>query len=167
MKAQCSHPGVCLNPVVARGLCNAHYLRLKLHGTTGAADIKRTRPAPSPCAIPECNKRRSKRDWCGTHYERWRIHGDPAVTHVSRGNPGYLAMHKQVHRRKGKASQQSCVHCGGQARQWAYDHLDPDERVGLMTVRGEEKELRYSRNPAHYIPLCVSCHVRFDQGVAA
>jgi hypothetical protein len=60
-----------------------------------------------------------------------------------------------------------CVHCGSQAKQWAYDHEDVNERTSTMIVRGQPVELRYSADAAHYIPLCVSCHVRFDQAVPA
>lgn len=163
----CTHPEGCPRPVSARGLCNAHYLRLMQHGDLGPAEVKRTRPSPAVCAAHDCDRPRAKRDWCGTHYERWRVHGDVTVTHVPRGNPGYLAMHKQVYRRRGTASAHPCAHCGGPAKQWAYDHADPNERIGTMVVRGEPVELRYSEDPEHYLPLCISCHVRFDQAVPA
>lgn len=29
------------------------------------------------CAVPSCDRPRSKRDWCGKHYLRWWRHGDP------------------------------------------------------------------------------------------
>lgn len=163
----CKHPDGCLRPVASGGWCNAHYLRLSIHGEVGPVEVRDTRPAPRTCAFPGCSKMRSKRDWCGTHYERWRVHGDVTITHVARGNPGYLASHKQVYRRKGKASGQICAHCGGQAAQWAYDHNDPNECTGPMVVRNEVVELRYSQDAEHYIPLCVPCHVRFDAAVPA
>lgn len=54
------------------------------------------------------------------------------------------------------ASNYSCGHCAGAASEWAYDHLDPEEKIS-----GDG--LRYSvKGRAHYVPLCSSCHRRFD-----
>lgn len=161
----CTHPGGCLRSVIARGLCNAHYLRMEQHGQLGPAAIRQTRNLALICAVEGCERRRAKRGWCGTHYERWRKHGDVSVSLVGRGNPSYLAAHKQIHRRKGRASSQTCAHCGAQAKQWAYDHLDKDERLGTMHIRDQDFELRYSVNPDHYIALCVPCHLQFDRAV--
>lgn len=163
----CQHSGGCERPVVAKGWCNAHYLRVQQHGSPGAASIQAASYAGEVCAFPDCLRPRAKRDWCGTHYERWRVHGDVTVSLVPRGNPGYLALHKQLYRRKGKAAAHPCAHCGVAAQQWAYDHLDPDERSGVMTVRGQDRQLRYSTDAGHYIALCISCHVQFDQAVAS
>lgn len=65
-----------------------------------------------------------------------------------------------VARLRGSASSHACAHCGGAAQQWAYDHLDADER---LEVRGGHL-VPYSLDAARYLPLCVSCHVSFDQG---
>jgi len=53
-----------------------------------------------------------------------------------------------------KASTRKCLHCGEQASEWAYDHQDPDERISARGAFSDKKE--------HYIPLCVSCHRKFD-----
>jgi len=163
----CKHPLGCERPVRAQGWCNAHYLRWKATGDPGVAEIKRVRPTGEPCAAEGCARPRSKREWCGTHYERWRVHGDASISLVARGNPSYLALHKQVYRRKGKASERQCAHCGSAAQQWAYDHLDPNERIAPIKVRDEVFDLRYSQDPEHYIPLCVPCHRQFDRAVVA
>lgn len=163
----CSHPDGCTRPVVARGWCNAHYLRVAQSGDPGGAAIERRRREPEACSVEGCTRPRAKREWCGTHYERWRTHGDVTISLIPRGNPDYLAMHKQIYRRKGPARNLQCVKCGQQARQWAYDHSDRGERKSTMMVRGNPVELTYSVNPDHYMALCVSCHVRFDQAVPA
>lgn len=164
----CQHPDGCPRAALAHGWCNAHYLRLKIHGEVGPAEIKRTRPEPRLCAAPDCPNMRLKRDWCAKHYERWRAHGDVTVSLVPRGDPGYLAVHKQVHRKRGKATSHACAHCGEQAKQWAYDHQDPNERVGVMVVRGyEEFHIRYSQDTSHYLALCIPCHRTFDREAMA
>lgn len=70
----------------------------------------------------------------------------------------YTGVHLRM-RRTDPASNHACAHCGGAASQWAYTHDDPNEK------RGEEGP--YSVDPSHYIPLCASCHIRFDQRRAA
>jgi hypothetical protein len=37
----------------------------------------------------------------------------------------------------------------------------------VQVVRGVPRELRYSEDHQHYIPLCVPCHLRFDSSESA
>jgi hypothetical protein len=71
-------------------------------------------------------------------------------------SPSYGTMHQRLGYVRGRASAHPCARCGGPAREWAYDHEDTD---ALTDPRGR----RYSADPAHYVPLCVSCHRTFDQ----
>lgn len=78
------------------------------------------------------------------------------------GNPkwrgdriGYAAAHDRVKAIHGSASTHSCRHCTGPAAHWAYDHTDPSEKH-------DPDEGTYSTDPARYMPLCASCHRRFD-----
>lgn len=114
------------------------------------------------CTYPDCQKPLAKRGWCGMHYERWRAHGDPSITKLPRDNPSYLSIHKQIYRRRGPARDYVCG-CGAQAKQWAYDHTDPDEVVGPMRIRDKIYMLTYSTDHSRYIPMCVPCHARFDR----
>jgi hypothetical protein len=65
----------------------------------------------------------------------------------------------RVRATKGSASQHTCP-CGAPAAHWAYDHQDPDQRIGQAGKRGEG--LPYSLNPDHYQPRCVPCHKAAD-----
>jgi hypothetical protein len=65
--------------------------------------------------------------------------------------PEYQAAHRRVRKLWGRASQYPCVMCDHQAEQWAYDWADPSSRE------------YYSDWPEFYMPLCRSCHVKFDQ----
>lgn len=48
-----------------------------------------------------------------------------------------------------------------QARDWSYDHTDPDERYGRDR---EGAALHpYSLDPARYQPRCRTCHIAFDE----
>lgn len=67
---------------------------------------------------------------------------------------GYYAVHDRVYREKGKARDHQCCACGETAKQWAYDHADPDERAS--------KNGPFSLHPSHYQPMCISCHKIFD-----
>ncbi len=76
---------------------------------------------------------------------------------------GYHGAHKRIRRIKGSASRQQCVHCGGAAREWAYDHSDLREISESLMRRGAFTSLVYSMSPDHYIPLCRPCHLVFDR----
>jgi hypothetical protein len=65
---------------------------------------------------------------------------------------------------RGAAADYLCEHCGVAAAQWAYDHKDSDERTGDV---GGGRFYAYSVKIEHYIPLCLSCHWRFDRTPSA
>ena len=121
---------------------------------------ERYRPAPRAprrirlCATAGCPVQVvSGRARCNQHT---RTHLEPSTT--------YGAVHLRVGKARGKAATHACVHCDAQADEWAYDHKDPAEITG-PTSRGIVTT--YSPDPDHYLPLCRSCHVRFDNGYGA
>lgn len=70
----------CGKEIVARGLCDMHYRRLKRHGDP----LKRTGRAVAgvrPCSINGCEGLTgvpgTARGLCASHYNRWQRHGDP------------------------------------------------------------------------------------------
>ena len=85
-----------------------------------------------------------------------------AVDYQARGlarrspDAGYVAAHSRVRRERGKAKYHGCTDCGAPAREWSYDHTDPDEVA-------DEKGRPYSLKPEHYSPRCVPCHRAFDR----
>lgn len=118
------------------------------------------------CSITGCNKPHNSHGFCGMHGRRIASTGSPFVvreqkreTHPQwRGDDvAYGGAHRRVYRDRGKAALYVCP-CGAQARQWAYDRTDPNERIEL-TPRGPRS---YSTDPNHYVALCVPCHKRFD-----
>lgn len=116
----------------------------------------RWRGGPQPC--PACGSPRSyhtgtsvkrcmncrNNSFQGTGNPKWRG-----------GEIGYGAAHDRVRALHGSASGHACRHCAGQAAHWAYDHTDPDEKH-------DPEEGVYSPDPIRYMPLCASCHKRFD-----
>ena len=116
------------------------------------------------CSIPGCTRPHWARSWCSTHYRRWYKTGSTDIgpkaareksARWSGDKITYSGMHQRLHRERGGATNHTCVHCGARARQWAYDHADPNERT-------DNQYGPYSVDPAHYIPLCMLCHRRFD-----
>lgn len=86
------------------------------------------------------------------------------LRHTDRSSPAHVsygAAHGRVHKARGPASDYPCVRCGGQARDWAYDHADPDVRYDVQI------HSPFSLDPNHYQPMCVQCHRRFDCGTDA
>lgn len=76
---------------------------------------------------------------------------------MSNNTPKYNTIHVRLRRRRGPARQSRCAGCSvKRADQWAYDHRDPDELVN-------DAGLAYSADLERYIPLCVTCHRRFDE----
>lgn len=112
------------------------------------------------CSIEGCDHAdRGNSQWCRMHYMRWYRYGDPLADFRSHRFVGdtvtYSGAHIRVRDRRGKASNQACVDCGGAAQHWTYDHADPNE---LHDQRGRP----YSGDPSHYVPRCVSCHKKAD-----
>lgn len=58
----------------------------------------------------------------------------------------YLRNHKLVYRLRGKAREHGCAHCGVAAHEWA-------------TLHGADGSDPWE----HYMPLCRSCHKRYDE----
>ena len=117
------------------------------------------------CAIEGCDHSdRGGYGWCRMHYMRWWRHGSPHQTNAGHRFIGdlvtYRGAHIRVRKRRGAASRQHCVECGRLAQHWAYDHADPHE---LIDPRGR----RYSGDPQHYRPMCVSCHKKADLALLA
>lgn len=76
----------------------------------------------------------------------------------------YLAAHKRVHHRRGRAAEHTCP-CGQPAEQWSYRGDSPREQEGWHTITGRKRRdvwVRWSPDPADYDALCVRCHSERD-----
>ena len=71
----------------------------------------------------------------------------------------YTGMHSRLARQRSKASAHTCVDCEQPAREWSYNHDDPDEIVGEH--RGSR--VVYSLDVEHYNPRCSRCHNALDR----
>lgn len=77
----------------------------------------------------------------------------------SRRCNSYITMHQRLSRAYGPANRQDCWACGEPGAAWAYDHLDPEERVETYhAFRG----LTWSPKDEHYMVLCTGCHRELD-----
>lgn len=68
-KRLCSVDG-CGKPHLARGLCNKHYLRLRIHGHALAGGPERHQA--DFCSDQSCNRRHFSRGLCRRHYAKWK-----------------------------------------------------------------------------------------------
>lgn len=67
----------CENKSLARGLCGAHYYRLRTSGNVSAErPIRHFRSSISRCTIDGCVKPEYSGGVCTLHYQRKRAHGD-------------------------------------------------------------------------------------------
>jgi hypothetical protein len=158
----CRVDGCDRHPNRLRGtICETHYCRIRRTGTT---DPRPPLPPIQPCSVDGCDTpaRARTHGLCGKHREAQRRWGDPTINKAGwarRDDPGYRAAHRRVARSKGPASRHACP-CGAPAAHWAYDHQDPDQRIGQAGAEGEG--LPYSLDPSHYRPRCVPCHKTED-----
>lgn len=154
---------ICDLPVYGRGWCKAHHQRWLTNGDPGTTPVRRKRPG-SRCSVSDCGRPHYARGWCRPHYVRWS-NKKPAATGAFIVHPvpvqalTYHTTHKRIAAERGPASDQSCVACGGEAAQWAYQHNDDNE---LTSEWGP-----YSSDVvASYEPMCRSCHQKFDRAMA-
>lgn len=80
--------------------------------------------------------------------------------HYSTVTPKYKNVHRRLFANRGRAKEYRCQHCSGPASEWAYDHNDPNELYEDWMGRGHLAP--FSTSLDHYIPLCSSCHKKFD-----
>lgn len=163
----CSIEG-CERKYYAFSYCRMHYRRWRATGDPGPVDPIRNVDR-NGCTVDGCDKPHKGKGYCRLHYQRWVKTGDPLVKlppvnpinwgpsngNWKSGEVAYITMHQRIIRSRGKATDQTCAKCDGSASQWAYDYSDPN---ALRDKRG----CPYSTDPGHYMPLCASCHKRFD-----
>lgn len=153
-KRTCS---ICGGPHYACGFCRLHWQRQRKSGDP-RADVPKRDWGRQSCSFPGCDEPHDAGGFCEKHWRRNHKHGDPSHVEKAgwRGDEvGYTAMHERIYRMRGPATDHTCQRCGKSAEDWAYDHSDPSERVELG--KGP-----YSTDPAHYMPLCHSCHMKLD-----
>ena len=143
----CSIEG-CGLPHYCKAMCRSHHGRWLRTGTPH-------KRAPMVCSVDGCWRPYKSRGWCEAHLSRWRRTGDPGGPLPTERTVTYNSAHRRIYRARGDADEFSCLHCGVSAQQWAYDHADPN----AITDQGPV----FSLEPSHYIPLCRSCHKRFDK----
>ena len=75
----------------------------------------------------------------------------------------YDSAHALVRRIRGRDSEHMCSSCRMcTAVHWAYDHEDPDAKLGKSRSGASVYDSEFSTDPSHYLPLCVPCHYRLD-----
>ena len=117
------------------------------------------------CSVPGCPRPHEAHGWCVSHYQRWQRNGAPGPVDIvpfPRATVGYNGAHHRVHRSRGRASDHACVDCGQPARNWSYDHSDPDQLVEVVTMGRWTGQMPFSLDTTRYQPRCVSCHKVFD-----
>ena len=104
--------------------------------------------ADRTCTIDRCDRKHYGRGVCQLHYDR--ILNEATTVPVT-----YHRAHRLLEAERGPARRNTCIDCGKPAREWSYDHKDPNE---VRTRTGA----RYSLDPKHYDPRCRRCHHVFD-----
>lgn len=113
---------------------------------------RRRRPGPGrprnpedTCWLPECERPIEAARLCGSHYHR-RLVGNNTLKIREYGNTlGYVNARKRLMKRRGRAKDQTCVHCGEPAVKWGFK---PD------AVIYHENDRPYSPDPDDYEAVC-------------
>lgn len=164
----------CDKPYRTKGMCPMHYSRIQRTGTLELTNPQRDRRGV--CVIDGCDK--LDMGWsglCGKHYARQKRNGHPLALRggpvVKRGaeHPNwcgddvtYGGVHQRVRKARGVAKNYLCIDCGKPARDWSYDHTDPNQKYD-----DDGEVLRpYSTDISRYVPRCVPCHRIFDMAQA-
>lgn len=134
------------------GYCHLHMSRLR-NGSDMYAPVPTVRTI---CSVAGCEAIHHAKGYCEGHYQR-KV-GKSSVLGDVHGDIRYSAAHLRVKAQWGSASQYSCVECGSQAREWAYDGTDPEQLFGHQTASEKSSKVFYSRYPEFYMPMCLSCH---------
>lgn len=149
----CDQPG-CDRQHLARGYCRMHYLRVYQYGS-----VELRRAKPEGCLVEECDNAHNSRGYCKKHYTRLIRNGTVDFVGQKRTEtPNYRRAHKWVREERGLAADHQCVDCGEKAREWSYDHTDPDEKKS-------PEGWVYSTDPSNYSPRCKSCHIALDRSI--
>lgn len=97
------------------------------------------------------------------HMRAWRALQPKTPVVLTTGETSYREAHHRIARRQGKARDQRCVGCAGQAVHWSYNGGSEQEQTELDK---NGNALRYSGNPDDYSPRCVTCHKFYDMRLA-
>lgn len=153
-----------------RGFCGGHYARFR-EGRDLGSPLRVVDPHRG-CLVSDCDRKHCARGYCDLHLAR--AHGRTnlpldAPIRTSLFDPcNWAASHARCRALWGSASQYSCIDCGLQAKDWAYDGADPSERLGETDPAniGSSSLVRYSLYPEFYMPMCRKCHAIRDKGAA-
>lgn len=124
-----------------------------------------------PCNAPECDRpARVRGRYCDGHLRQIRVYGElradiPLKLPNGSDKAGYEAAHKRVSRARGKAREHGCAHCPQPATNWAFMHGSSGE-LPAGTQRNGRPHGPYSLDVNDYIPLCQTCHRRYDVGMS-
>lgn len=143
----------CESPYLAKGYCRKHYERWRNHDDPLMMLPQRTN------GFQPGHKRGVGHRPAATAFKPGTR--GPETTQWKGDSVGYEAVHDRMRAYLGKASNYVCVDCGKQARDWSYNHTDPNETVA---VNKSGVLAAYSFDSAHYSPRCKSCHNAFDKG---
>lgn len=138
LKFECSAVE-CLKPALCKGLCNAHYLRMR-KGLNMDSPV-RIQGKNRKCKIEDCGKKHYGNDYCVNHWRTW--------------NRQNIKL-KLIEMMGGK-----CTVCKNTYHHAAFDfhHLDPSKKKFSITDKIQNLSFEeLIKETKKCILLCVNCH---------
>jgi hypothetical protein len=86
----CSVEG-CEKPYLSKGLCNAHYIRQRKHGSPSGGAYPTNNSGP--CSVESCETKAWSLGYCRKHYNRLKRNGDPLAGIAFHGEQAAFLRH--------------------------------------------------------------------------
>lgn len=77
----------CEKESLKKGLCNAHYLRMRRHGSPTGGSTSRISREGRKCLVEGCNRKLLTQSHCGIHHKRLKQTGSFELGRAQNGQP--------------------------------------------------------------------------------
>lgn len=144
----CSING-CTSKFYAKGMCNLHYTRVRVTGTSAPRETAR-----SLCDVTDCDSQMVARGYCNKHWKRWRTHGDPLIR--NQGGGTHVSVAQRFHDHVAPAGPDDCWTWLGTIGVYGYGVIG--ERIAGVFTQHKANRLAYEIHRGPIPDGMLICH---------